>query len=629
MQLPVDAATKILNSTSDAIVVVDADGRIVFANLQAMFLFGYPIEELIGNKIEMLIPAEARGKHERYRRRYNEAPRARPLVSGLSLKAQHKSGRKFDAEIALLPLDTDGSGLIATSIREIDADADAEALFRHLLDAAPDAMVIVDEKGKISIVNVQAERMFGYTRDQMVGRSVEMLMPERYRERHIAHQERYNTRRRLREMGLGMELAGQRRDGTEFPVEISLSPMWSASGWFITSVIQDVTEQQRLEHDLVSARQAAERANKANTAFLTAASHDLRQPVQALYLLNGALRRTVKNPLAMEMLESQQDSLDAMTALLNSLLDISRLDAGAIEPEIEEFSVKRVLDRLSAEFRRQAQHKGLVFEAEHCEAAIRSDPNLLGQIIQNFVSNAVRYTDRGAVSLKCSEQDGMLRISVSDTGIGIEPDQFDNIFREFHQIKRGARNSGFGLGLAIVRRLADLLGHEIRVESSVGRGSCFSVVLPLARSAQSAGTVRREPPPAASAAASSGLVILIEDDDNVAAAWGQLLQSEGYRVAIARSASEARAVVGSLKERPRLIVSDFHLLDESTGIDAVVGVRRCLGACIPAFIVTGDTSKIMQQAESLENSIVMSKPVSTDRLLQFVKVAVASGVAPD
>jgi PAS domain S-box-containing protein len=526
-------------------------------------------------------------------------------------------------------VDSEGSGLTATSIREIDTNAEAEAFFRHLLDAAPDAMVIVDEQGKISIVNAQAERMFGYTREQMVGNSIGMLMPERFRERHIEHQKQYSASPRLREMGRGMELAGLRSNGAELPVEISLSPLRSATGWFITSVIRDVTEQQRMQHDLVGARLAAERANKANTAFLAAASHDLRQPVQALSLLNGALRRTVKDPLALEMVENQQDSIDGMTGLLNSLLDISRLDAGAVEPEIEAFPVRRILDRLAAEFSRQARHKGLSFEAEQCDVVIRSDPNLLGEIIQNFVSNAVRYTEQGGLSLNCSEHQGVLRISVIDTGIGIAPDQFENIFREFHQIKTaGPKNAGFGLGLAIARRLADLLGHEISVESSPGEGSCFSVCLPVAQTDQPAAAARREPRPGNAATAPSELVILIEDDDKVAAAWGMLLRSEGYRVVIAASAGEACAVVRNLQEKPQLIISDYHLLDDSTGVDAIVAVRRQLDACTPAILVTGDTSKIVQETQKLDNCTTMSKPVSTDQLLQLVRIAVLSGTVP-
>ncbi len=515
------------------------------------------------------------------------------------------------------------------SHRRIDLPPDlanSEQFFRNLLESAPDAMIIVDQEGRITVVNEQAEAMFAYRRDQMIGETIEFLLPARLRGRHVAHRDTYTNKPKLRPMGVGMELQGCRSDGSEFPVEISLSPIKAGSGSFVSSVIRDVTERKKMEQEIIAARHEAERANKANSAFLAAASHDLRQPVQALSLLNGALRRTVKDSLALEMIESQEHSLDAMTNLLNSLLDISRLDAGAVIPEIEDFSIQRLIDRLSAEFSRQAKNMGLNFEAESCYAVIRSDPNLLGEIIQNFVSNAIRYTDKGTVELGCEEIDGELRVKVTDTGIGIEEDQLDAIFNEFHQCKTtGSNKEGFGLGLAIVRRLADILGHEVAVESKPGEGSCFCISMPVVKdvSATESAAVSRS---TSDETGGSELILLIEDDVTVANAWGLLLEAEGYRVATAASAKEARAVVKHLDSEPSLIISDFHLLDESTGVEAVLSIRKDIGNNVPAFIVSGDTSKVVRDAKSLDNSVVMSKPVNTVRLLDSVRAAIISGI---
>jgi PAS domain S-box-containing protein len=504
----------------------------------------------------------------------------------------------------------------------------SEPFFRNLLESAPDAMIIVDEGGKITVVNEQAEAMFGYERNQMLGETIEFLLPARFRGKHSKHRNTYTNKPVLRPMGVGMELQGCRSDGSEFPVEISLSPVKTGTGSFVSSVIRDVTERKKMEQEIIAARQEAERANKANSAFLAAASHDLRQPVQALSLLNGALRRTVKDPLALEMVESQEHSLDAMTNLLNSLLDISRLDAGAVNPEIEDFSIQRLIDRLSAEFSRQAHHKGLTFEADSCDAVVRSDSNLLAEIIQNFVSNAIRYTDKGSVSLACDQLGDKLRVKVTDTGIGIEKDQFDEIFKEFHQCKTpGTNTEGFGLGLAIVRRLADLLGHEVQVESTPGEGSCFCISMPVVKDVSATQSVPVSNS-RASDAAGSGLIILIEDDVSVANAWGLLLEAGGYRVATAASAKEARAVVKHLDTEPDLIISDFHLLDGSTGVEAVISIRKDVGKNVPAFIVSGDTSKVVQDARSLDNSTIMSKPVNTARLLDSARAAILIGAVP-
>jgi PAS domain S-box-containing protein len=490
-------------------------------------------------------------------------------------------------------------------------------------------MIIIDHYGKIAIVNGQAEEMFGYSREDMMGQEVELLLPDALHDRHLSHRARYARDPHLRPMGVGMELHARRKDGSVFPVEISLSPVTSASGSFVSSVIRDVTDRKKMERDLITARQAAERANKANSAFLAAASHDLRQPVQALSLLNGALRRTVKEKLALEMVESQQHSLDAMTNLLNSLLDISRLDAGAIEPEIEEFPIQRLIDRLSAEFSRQAMQKQLKFDACNCKSIVRSDPNLLGEIIQNLISNAIQYTDRGSVSLSCHENDGHLRVGITDTGIGIEPDQIDEIFQEFYQIKTpGQDKEGFGLGLAIVKRMADLLDHNISVQSDSGTGSTFSVIVPIV--AQSRTPKEKDGGESVDDVETPafGLIILIEDDVQVANAWGLLLEAEGFRVATAASAKEARAVVEHLDAPPELIISDFHLLDGSTGVEAVADIRRRFARIIPAFIVSGDTSKMVQEARSTENCAIMNKPVNTDHLLKVAKVAIATGIVP-
>lgn len=629
MNLNSDIAQEILESSQDAIVVVNDDGCIVYANKQAEQLFAYESGEMTGKQVEVLMPDMFRDKHEMYRKEFSKSPRSRPLVSGISLKGQRKDGRVFDAEIALTPVETDEGLLVSSTIRDISADDTSEAYFKNLLESAPDAMVIIDHHGKIAVVNGQAERMFGYAREDMLGQEVEMLLPEALREHHVSHRAAYSGDPRLRPMGLDMDLHGRRKDGSKFPVEISLSPVTSASGAFVSSVIRDVTSRKEMEQELIDARQAAERANKANSAFLAAASHDLRQPVQALSLLNGALRRTVKGSLALEMVEGQQHSLDAMTNLLNSLLDISRLDAGAVAPEFEEFPIQRLVDRLSAEFSRQAKQNGLSFAGDNCNTVVRSDPNLLAEIIQNFVSNAIRYTDKGSVKLSCREQDGNLWIDVSDSGIGIAADQIEEIFLEFYQIKTpGTDKEGFGLGLAIVKRLADLLRHEINVVSDPGNGSTFSVCLPIVKHTSLQQSDEETPGNKEYQPQVTGLIILIEDDVKVANAWGLLLEAEGFRVAMAASALEARAVAKHLDRAPELIISDFHLLDGSTGVEAVAAIRKEFDTNIPALIVSGDTSKVVQEARLIENSVMMNKPINTDHLLKVARVAILTGQVP-
>ncbi len=627
--LPDEVVSELVHASSDAAVVSDSGGRIVFVSRGAEQLFGYEAIELLGRPIEVLMPVEHRDQHEHHRKAFKDKPRHRPMLAGMQLYGTRKDGTNFRAEIALTPVRTKEGLLVASTVREIDVDDESEAYFRTLLDSAPDAMIIVDQEGKMAVVNGQAEIMFGYDREDMLGRSVEMLLPERLRSLHKSHREVFAETPELRTMGDGQDLIGLRCDGSEFPVEISLSPVPTSSGMFVSSVIRDVTARKEMEKEIIEARRAAERANNANSAFLAAASHDLRQPVQALSLLNGALRRTVTDERALQMIDSQQHSLTAMTNLLNSLLDISRLDAGAVSPEFEDFPMQRLIDRLSAEFDRQAQHKGLEFESEGCNAIVRSDPNLLAEIIQNFVSNAIRYTDKGMVAISCAEVEGYCSLKVTDTGIGIEADQLRDIFREFHQCKsHGATKEGFGLGLAIVSRLADLLEHKISVSSQPGEGSEFSVMIPVIEAATDLVVEAEEEHADTSNGEASGLVVLIEDDVNVADAWGLLLEAEGYRVATAASATEAKALVHHIEGPPALLISDFHLLDGSTGVEAVAAIREHFDVEIPAFVVSGDTSKVVKDARLLENCTLMSKPIDTGRLLAAAEIAVRTGTVP-
>ena len=626
--LPADIVSEILNASAEATIISDAKGSIRVANPAARQLFGYAQDELLGESIEVLIPKDMRDRHRDLRDGYHNSPRARPMVSGLEIYARRKDGSSFRAEIALNPIETDDGLIVTSTIREVDPVNDSEAYFRTLLESAPDAMIIIDEQGKIAIMNAQAETMFGYSREEILGQRIEILLPARLKKQHVRHREEYSSDPKVRPMGAGRDLVARRSDGNEFPVEISLSPVMTGGGRFISSVIRDVTRRKRMQDEIIEARREAERANKANSAFLAAASHDLRQPVQALSLLNGALRRTVKNERALQMIDSQQHSLTAMTNLLNSLLDISRLDAGAVSPELEEFPIRRLTDRLSDEFARQAQHTGLKFRSLPSDSVVNSDPNLLAEIIQNFVSNAIRYTDKGSVTLECVDEGSVCHVRVTDTGIGIDAGQLDDIFREFHQCKApGASKEGFGLGLAIVKRLADLLGLGIDVESRIGQGSTFSVTIPVVADA----TTSRHDETAETAGQgelATGLVILIEDDINVANAWGLLLEAEGFDVATAESATDARALIRHVHDVPSLLISDFHLLDGSTGVEAVSVIREYFEAHIPAFIVSGDTSKVVKEARLLDNCTLMSKPIDTNRLLAAAREAIRTGEVP-
>jgi len=492
-------------------------------------------------------------------------------------------------------------------------------LTRQLLDSAPDATVIVDEHGIIVFANAQTKNVFGHLPDDLVGEAVEMLMPVRYRRNHPGHRQSFINASHFRPMGVNLELWGLRKDGTEFPVEISLSPIKTDNELLSCAAIRDITEQHRTQAALLAAKVEADRANRAKSTFLATASHDLRQPLQTLNLLNAILSKTVVDEDAINIIEDQYIALSVMSDLLNSLLDISKLESGSIVPDIENCSVQSMFERLRVQFESQAQAKGLRLQVDDCEEVVHSDSSLLTQLIQNLVANAIRYTNEGVVQLRCLHDRTAFQIEVSDTGIGIAADQMDYIFEEFYQVKRnnGESNQGLGLGLAIVQRLAKLLDHPLDFNSKPGEGSCFRIMVPLGKrekiSHVKTTTVDVED------ITVGKKIALIDDQLAVLNATQRFLQRHGHEVISATSSGEIIKQLQESKEIPDLIISDYHLRRGETGVDVVNAIRRLVDASIPVIFLTGDTSSVMSDIpDSLEKCKIMSKPIDVDELLALI-----------
>ncbi len=518
-------------------------------------------------------------------------------------------------------------------------------LARSALDAAPDALIIIDVDGVVRFANRQASALFGYAREELVGVHLERLIPERFRGRHAGHRVTYFAAPRLRPMGAGLSLFARRHDGGEFPVEISLSPV-GADPPLVAAAIRDVTERKRAEAELTAMREAAEssraaadhardvadhlrdvadesreaadRANQAKSRFLATASHDLRQPLQTLALLNGALRRMVTGADAAEVLAQQEHAVGTMSRLLNALLDISKLESGAVKPELRDFRVATVFEAISRDFRAVAHSKGLELAVEPSEESLHSDPALVEQILKNLVSNAVKYTEHGRVVVRCRREDATLRIEVLDTGVGIAAAQLAYIYDEFYQVGVPASSSrdGYGLGLSIVQRLVKLLGARLEAMSEVGKGSVFAVLLPLARSVVRAPEPAEAPAPAP-AAGGSARVLLVEDDAGVRDATAMLLRVEGYRVTAVASLADALPAVA--REAPELLVTDYHLGDGELGTDVIAALRSRVRPGLKAILLTGDTSAVIREMHADPDLRILSKPVNAEELLRLLQ----------
>ncbi len=498
-----------------------------------------------------------------------------------------------------------------------------------VLQAAPDAMIVVDGRGTIRFANRRVTALFGHLPEELIGHNIDVLVPERFRAHHVGHRSEYMAHTRVRPMGPGLDLFGLRRDGTEFPVEISLSPIEDNGETLVAAAIRDATHRRRVETELHAARasaeqarEAADRANQAKSRFLATASHDLRQPLQTLALLNGTLRRTVREEEPVQALAQQEQAIAAMSRLLNALLDISKLESGAVKPEPEDFAVAALFEELRREFAGIAAGKGLRFEVESSPVCVHSDPSLIEQVLRNLITNAIKYTPHGRVRLSCLAASGsMVRIDVRDTGIGIAADQLAHIYEEFYQVGVTANTSreGYGLGLSIVKRIVELLGLTLEVRSEVGSGSCFSVLLPPAagRVMQGVQASGQSAARAASPQKREALrVLLVEDDRGVRDATRMLLKVEGYQViavsCLAEALEAARAGVD-------LLVTDYHLAGGETGTQVIGALREVLRAPLKAVLVTGDTSTAIRELPRDPELRMASKPVKAEELLRLIR----------
>ena len=474
----------LLELVPDAIVIINETGHIVLFNAQAETMFGHASDDVIGQPIEMLLPGRFRDAHVERRAGYIRSPRVRPMGQGLELYGLRSDGAEFPVEISLSTLEIGGGRMAMSAIRDISERKQAEQRFRSLLESAPDAMVIVDREGRVAIVNGQAERLFGYARSELLGQPIEILVPTRDQAAHPQHRARFFADAKFRPMGAGLALQGRRRDGSEFPVEISLSPLETSEGTLVSASIRDITERRRVEAALQEQNEALERANRAKDSFLAAMSHELRTPLNAIIGFTGLLLMKLHGPLTSDQerqLQMVQSSGKHLLSLINDLLDLARIESGKVELQLERVACKPVLDDVIGTLQPMAAAKHLVLRQQPLdpELAVRADARALQQILLNLTNNAVKFTASGHVHLSAQVRDGQVLLQVEDTGPGISAEDQVRLFEAFSQVGdlRQRKNESTGLGLHLSRKLAELMAGRIEVASEPGRGSRFTLVL--------------------------------------------------------------------------------------------------------------------------------------------------------
>jgi signal transduction histidine kinase len=373
------------------------------------------------------------------------------------------------------------------------------------------------------------------------------------------------------------------------------------------SITLDLHNQQLLE-EVTHARDKEQQANTEKSRFLASVSHDLRQPLYAMSLFMESLKALTNTQEQQKILERARQSRDDLDDMFDALLEVSQLETGSIKPVFKHVELQPVIDSLLNNFSEHANNKQLKIDNNHCDAVVKTDPVLLARILNNLLSNAIKYTDEGHISIICQVIDDQLEIKICDTGCGISEDQQSVIFNEYHQLNNPERdkNKGLGLGLTVVKKISQLLKHTININSTPGRGSEFSVLLPLG----DADLVTKNKPLANAQCFSNLHIMLIEDNSSVREATSSLLKQWKYKVSAYASEQQA---VADLRENPQrppdMIICDYRLADNKNGTQAIAAVRKLVDMKLPALIITADTDPETKTEISALGYFMIKKPV--------------------
>jgi len=473
----------LLEAAPDGMVVVNQGGEIVLLNLQAEKQFGYRRDELVGQKVKNIIPEGFAERLIADDLRSAADALAQQIGTGLELIGRRKDGSDFPIEIMLSPLESAEGILVTAAIRDISVRKDAEnhlvqmeSRYRGLLEAAPDGMVVVNQGGEIVLLNLQAEKQFGYRRDELVGQKVKNIIPEGFAERLIADDLRSAADALAQQIGTGLELIGRRKDGSDFPIEIMLSPLESAEGILVTAAIRDISVRKKAEAQV----QELNRSNEELGQFAYVASHDLQEPLRMVASYTQLLSRRYKGKLdadADEYIAFAVDGANRMQRLIQDLLVYSRVATKG--NDLRHTSSEEALQRALLNLSGAIEDSGALVTHDLMPTVL-ADQMQLVQLFQNLVGNAIKYQNPGIPRIHISAaRNGAKKwiFSVKDNGLGIEPQYFDKIFGMFQRLHKREEFTGTGIGLAICKKIVERHGGSISVESQLGLGSTFRFAL--------------------------------------------------------------------------------------------------------------------------------------------------------